>query len=151
MIRLQDLLLEAGELAPYPFTYNQWGTQFTTTRGTTYEVGCGVDGDGEMEISFGVIDDHGYRNTEITTGENDQYRIMSTIIAIVQRAVADRKPKKIYFGAYPTRIAMYMRYLTPLLRSYEIETKREDLVVMRRKGLLKRIAQYDWTGIKDKP
>ena len=47
-------------------------------------------------------------------------------------------------------IALYMRYIAPLLRVYEVDRQEAALVVLRRKGLLKRITQYDWTGIRDK-
>jgi hypothetical protein len=43
-----------------------------------------------------------------------------------------------------------MRYIAPLLRTYEVDRQEAALVVLRRKGLLKRVTQYDWTGIKNK-
>ena len=154
MIRLRDLLPEAAELTPYHFTYDaRWGAHFTTAAGTRYEVHYPVGADGYMEIGFGVYGESGTRDTEITTNEQDVYRVMSTIAAIVQRAVRDRRPSHIIFGASnsdPRRIALYMRYIAPLLRTYEVDRQEAALVVLRRKGLLKRVTQYDWTGIRDK-
>jgi hypothetical protein len=159
MIRLKDLLREAGELAAYPFNYDSsYGHgYFTTADGTRYEVRARAGADREMEISFGVYGDAGIGGNvdrEITTNAGDQYRIMSTVIAIVKRAVAEFKPHLIFFGASnndPRRIALYMRYIAPILRDYEISKQGVNFVELTRKGILKRITQFDWTGIKDKP
>ena len=157
MIRLIDLLREAGELAAYPFTYTPMGEGYFTTRdGTRYEVQARSGADREMEISFGVYSDEGIGGTvdrEIDTNAGDQWRIMSTVIAIVKRAVAEQKPQHIQFGASksdPRRIALYMRYIAPILSDYEVTHRRPDFVALQRKGLIRRITQWDWTGIKDK-
>lgn len=158
MIRLKTLLWEAGELAAYPFTYNSpiGEGYFTTQDGTRYEVRARAGADREMEVSFGVYSDEGIGGTvdrEINTNAGDQWRIMSTVTAIVKRAVAEQKPRLIQFGASksdPRRIGLYMRYIAPILRDYEVTHQGLDYVELQRKGLLKRITQFDWTGIKDK-
>lgn len=157
MIRLFDLLREAGELAAYPFTYTPMGDgYFTTSDGTRYQVQARAGSDREMEISFGVYSDEGIGGTVdryITTNAGDQWRIMSTVAAIVKRAVAEQKPKHIQFGASnsdPRRIGLYMRYIAPILQDYEITHRGSDYVALRRKGLIQRITQFDWTGIKNK-
>ena len=43
-----------------------------------------------------------------------------------------------------------MRYIAPLLRVYEVHRQEAALVVLRRKGLLKRVTHHDWSGIRDK-
>lgn len=156
MIRLINILREAGELAAYAFTYSPIGEGFFTTQdGTRYEVRARAGSDREMEVSFGVYSDEGIGGTvdrEINTNAGDQWRIMSTVSAIVKRAVAEQKPRHIYFGASksdPRRIALYMRYIAPILRDYEVTQHTADFVELQRKGLLRRITQWDWTGIKD--
>ncbi len=154
MIRLKTLLSEAGELAPFPFQYFSELKKATfTTNNADYEVtfyGTPYDKKNDMQISFGADVGTGNYDEEITTNANDQYRIMSTIAAIVKRAVAEQKPDVIYFNASnedPRRIALYMRYVTPLLRDYEIENRESTAVTLRKKGWFKRITQYDWSGI----
>jgi hypothetical protein len=158
MIRLKSLLLEVGELTPYPFQYfSELRKASFTTDNADYEVtfyGTPYSKKNDMQISFGADVGSGEYEEEITTNANDQYRIMSTITAIVKRAVAERKPNVIYFNASnedPRRIALYMRYVTPLLHDYEIEKREPTAVTLRKKGWVTPKTptkpKFDWTGI----
>ena len=140
MIRLKQLLQEAGELAAYPFQYFSAAryASFTTSQ-ADYRVtfyGTPYSKENDMRIAFGADVGSGEYEEEINTNINDQYRVMSTIAAIVKRAVEERKPKVISFIASnedPRRIALYMRYITPLLRDDEIETEDSTSVTFRKK------------------
>lgn len=154
MIRLTTLLREAGELPPYQFQYfSDLRNAVFTTDTTDYQVtfyGTPYSKENDMQISFGADIGSGDYEEEINTNRNEQYRVMSTVSAIIKRAVAERKPNIIYFNSSnedPRRIALYMRYVAPILRDYEIETQEPTKVVLRRKGWFKRITQFDWTGI----
>jgi hypothetical protein len=152
VIHLRDLLAEALA-APYRHQINidVRAASFETDSGTQYEVRFPVGSDGIMEVSFRAKQADGTYKYDIETGEHVVYRVLSTVIAIIQQVVKQIKPKEIAFGATPQRIRIYTRYIRDAFPGYTIEQQYDDFITLRRNTLKQRITQFDWTGIKDKP
>ena len=126
-MKLIDILLEIGEASSKPYEYNYIPSQrvayFDTDKGTHYKVAFGMDYDKEMEIAFGVVDGRDIMDYEIDTNEGNLFRVMSTIMKIINQAVSKLKPNKIIFGAAksdPRRMNMYRKYVTNNLKGYYI-------------------------------
>ena len=163
MIKMKHLLREIGEatLEPYAhhvdFRINQ--AYFTTDAGHQYEVDFRTDPRGVMEIHFAVIDAASGRPDQYTeTNEGATLRVMSTITAIIKKAVAKLSPREIVISAAKSdqrRMRLYRQYVAKHLSGYDEvagdaawstyrKTPKFDLM-----GVWRRRTQYDATGIKD--
>lgn len=153
MIRLKDLLREAGELPPYPYQYfGDLKRASFHSDNANYEVTFYNPGNlhkNDMEIEFSAQTDDRENRSISATNLHDQYRVMSTIVTISKRAIDEKKPTIVYFHSDdPRRIKLYKRYITPLLHDYDIREETDTKVVMRKKGWLQRLtSKFDWTGI----
>ena len=124
MIKLIDILKEIGEISSQPYEYSYDGPNyrayFTTEYNTKYKVIFKMV-DGRMDISFGVIydsdDDPDY---EVITNKGNMYRVMSTIINILNRATSEFKPDEIKFDSDNRRIKLYKNYIEKNLKGYSI-------------------------------
>jgi hypothetical protein len=91
-----------------------------------------------MEISFGVVDERDTMNYEIDTNEGNLFRIMSTIMKIINQAVSKLKPNRISFGAAksdPRRMNMYKKYITNNLKGYYVIFDKDAILVLQRNDL----------------
>jgi len=149
-MKLTDILREIGEASSTPYEYEYIkqlnSAYFTTDKGTQYKVKFGVDpSDKQMEIVFGVVDDSDNMNYEIDTNEGNLFRVMSTIMKIINQAVSDLKPNQIVFGAAksdPRRMNMYRKYAINNLKGYSVVQDANDVLVLQRDSLGKTIKQY---------
>jgi hypothetical protein len=161
---MKHLLQEIGEatLEPYAyrldFTINQ--AHFSSAAGHQYEVDFRTDPQGVMEIHFAVVDASGRPDQYTETNEGVTLRVMSTITAIIKKAVARLSPREIVISAAKSdqrRMRLYRQYVAKHLTGYDEvagdeawstykKTPKFDLM-----GIWKRRTQFDATGIKDKP
>jgi len=148
-MNLIDILYEIGEASATPYEYKYrphiQEAYFTTDEGTHYKVKFGVGSDKEMEITFGVVDESDDINYEIDTNEGNLFRVMSTIMKIINQAVSEFKPDQIVFGAAksdPRRMNMYRKYLESNLKGYSIIKDSNSVMLLQRDGLGKKINTY---------
>jgi hypothetical protein len=141
-MKLIDILHEIGEASAKPYEYNfipsRKEAYFDTDEGTPYKVAFGVDGDKEMEIAFGVVDGRDIMDYEIDTNEGNLFRVMSTIMKIINQAVSKFKPDKIVFGAAksdPRRMNMYRKYAINNLKGYYVVQDQNSVLVLQRNDL----------------
>ena len=121
MIKLLDILKEIGEISVTPYKYDYDKSKhkafFTTEDGTKYVVYFDIS-KGEMKVDFGVLyeeDDEGDDvDFEIKTNKGNIYRIMSTVISVIRKALSDFKPNQIKISSEPKRIRLYKMYIKNL-------------------------------------
>ena len=103
---LETIMSEIGDASkePYPFKrvtddYDEREYIFSTDSGFQYEVKVETyKEDGISRVGFSVIDkETGDTSYEYQTGENDVYKIMSTITAIVKKDLEDNPADIIEF------------------------------------------------------
>lgn len=148
-MNLIDILREIGETRTTPYEYNYSPKQkvayFDTDEGTSYKVAFGMGYDNEMEISFGVVDGRDIMDYEIDTNKGNIFRVMSTIMKIINQAVSQFKPDQIVFGAAksdPRRMNMYRKYVEKSLKGYTVVRDEDSIMVLQRDGIGKKIKQY---------
>ena len=85
--------------------------------GTKYVVYFDIS-KGEMKVDFGVLyeedDEDDDVDFEIKTNKGNIYRIMSTVISIIRKALSDFKPNQIKISSDPKRIRLYKIYIKNL-------------------------------------
>jgi hypothetical protein len=121
MIKLINILKETGEISvtPYEYDYDESKHKafFTTEDGTKYVVYFDIS-KGEMKVDFGVLyeedDEDDDVDFEIKTNKGNIYRIMSTVISIIRKALSDFKPNQIKISSDPKRIRLYKIYIKNL-------------------------------------
>ena len=121
MIKFINILKELGEISvtPYEYDYNKSKHKafFTTEDGTKYVVYFDIS-EGEMKVDFGVLyeedDEDDDVDFEIKTNKGNIYRIMSTVISIIRKALSDFKPNQIEISSDPKRIRLYKIYIKNL-------------------------------------
>lgn len=173
MIRLKTLLQEIGEANTEAYAYridfNTKTAQFRTASGLVYEVAFIVDPQGIMEVHFGVMDASGHVQQRIETNAGELYRVMSTVVTIIRKAVDRLAPRGIFVSAAKSddrRLRLYKRYIATHLSGYEEDTEYSDgpgqyeTAALYRKqrafntdaivGFWRKLTRFDWTGIKDK-
>ena len=155
MIRLKQLLAEIGEgsATPYPFQMYNGEAYFETAGGTMYQVTFPYGSDEIMEISFAVKGVDGRFEHDTETAESDVYRVMSTVIDIVKRAVEKLRPTQIVFGVAksdPRRMRLYRAYVMRGLPAYEVTAETASFLELTRRAKRGFFDRFDWTGIKDK-
>jgi hypothetical protein len=124
MIKLIYILKEIGDANSQSYEYSYDGSNyrayFTTEYDTQYKVIFKTTNN-RMEISFGVIynsdDDPDY---EVITNKGNIYRIMGTIIDIINRAISEFNPNEIKFDSDNRRIKLYKNYMEKNLKGYSI-------------------------------
>ena len=71
-----------------------------------------------MKVDFGVLyeedDEDDDVDFEIKTSKGNIYRIMSTVISIIRKALSDFKPNQIKISSDPKRIRLYKIYIKNL-------------------------------------
>ena len=71
-----------------------------------------------MKVDFGVLyeedDEDDDVDFEIKTNKGNIYRIMSTVISIIRKALSDFKPNQIKISSDPKRIRLYKIYIKNL-------------------------------------
>jgi hypothetical protein len=147
-MKLTDILREIGEASSIPYEYKYSGdfreAYFTTDKGTQYKVSFG-DEYGEMEIAFGTVDGSDNINYEIDTNEANIFRVMSTVMKIINQAIAEFKPKTIVFGASksdPRRMNMYRKYAVNNLKGYSVVQDAHDVLVLQRDSLKDKLKKH---------
>jgi hypothetical protein len=148
-MKLTDILREIGEASSSPYKYKYIKetkeAYFTTDEGTQYKVSFWVDPtDKQMEIRFGVVDSSDNMDYEIDTNEGNLFRVMSTIMKIINQAVSELKPNTILFSAAksdPRRMNMYRKYITTNLKEYSIVQDMGGVMVLQRDSLGKKLKQ----------
>jgi hypothetical protein len=120
MIKLVDLLKEIGETSTTPYKYDydisKRKAYFTTEDDIKYIVYFDIS-KGEMKVNFGVRYEDDYdedADFDIMTNKGNIYRIMSTVISIIRKAVSEFKPNQIEISSDPKRIRLYKIYLKTL-------------------------------------
>jgi hypothetical protein len=158
IMKLTDILREIGEASSAPYDYKYSGdlyeAYFTTDKGTPYKVNFGIDEYGEMEISFGTVDERDNMNYEIDTNEGNLFRVMSTVMKIINQAIAQFKPSIISFGATksdPRRMNMYRKYVVNNIKGYSIAHDKDSFLTLQRdtlKDKLKKTFKITENGMK---
>ena len=121
MIKFINILKELGEISVTPYEYDYDKSKhkafFTTEDGTKYVVYFDISKE-EMKVDFGVLyeedDEDDDVDFEIKTSKGNIYRIMSTIISIIRKALSDFKPNQIKISSDPKRIRLYKIYIKNL-------------------------------------
>lgn len=120
MIKLTDLLKEIGETYATPYEYDYNGPEhkafFTTEHGDEYIVYFDMSKE-EMKVNFGIRYEDDYdedADFETITNKGNIYRIMSTVISIIHKAVSEFKPNQIKISSDPKRIRLYKTYIRNL-------------------------------------
>ena len=121
MIKFINILKELGEISVTPYEYDYDKSKhkafFTTEDGTKYVVYFDIS-KGEMKVDFGVLyeedDEDDDVDFEIKTSKGNIYRIMSTVISIIRKALSDFKPNQIKISSDPKRIRLYKIYIKNL-------------------------------------
>ena len=124
MIKLINLLKEIGNANTQSYEYYYDGPNyrayFTTEYNIQYKVSFKTINN-RMDISFGVIyDSDDDPDFEIITNKGNIYRIMSTIISIINRAIPEFNPNEIKFDSDNRRIKLYKNYIEKNLKGYII-------------------------------
>ena len=124
MIKLIDILKEIGDAYSQSYEYSYDGPNyrayFTTEYNTQYKVTFETINN-RMNISFGVIyDSDDDPDFEVITNKGNIYRIMSTIISIINRAISEFNPNEIKFDSDNRRIKLYKKYIEKNLKGYSI-------------------------------
>ena len=124
MIKLIDILKEIGDAYSQSYEYSYDGSNykayFTTEHNTQYKVIFETINN-RMNISFGVIyDSDDDPDFEVITNKGNIYRIMSTIISIINRAISEFNPNEIKFDSDNRRIKLYKNYIEKNLKGYNI-------------------------------
>ena len=124
MIKLIDILKEIGDAYSQSYEYSYDGPNyrayFTTEYNTQYKVTFETINN-KMNISFGVIyDSDDDPDFEVITNKGNIYRIMSTIISIINRAISEFNPNEIKFDSDNRRIKLYKNYIEKNLKGYSI-------------------------------
>ena len=124
MIKLIDILKEIGDADSQSYEYSYDGSNykayFTTEHNTQYKVIFETINN-RMNISFGVIyDSDDDPDFEVITNKGNIYRIMSTIISIINRAISEFNPNEIKFDSDNRRIKLYKNYIEKNLKGYNI-------------------------------
>ena len=124
MIKLIDILKEIGDAYSQSYEYSYDGSNykayFTTEHNTQYKVIFETINN-RMNISFGVIyDSDDDPDFEVITNKGNIYRIMSTIISIINRAISEFNPNEIKFDSDNRRIKLYKNYIEKNLKGYSI-------------------------------
>ena len=131
-----------GNLTPYPYnkinTYNENFEFSFITENRTYEVTF-FKNIFLNSYSISFKEQKGKYNQDLN--DNNQYKIMSTIIAIVKKVVADTNPISLMFSGYKTkgnddqrRNNMYCAYVAKHLTStYELKTFDDEYYYIRKK------------------
>jgi hypothetical protein len=78
-----------------------------------------------MLIAFGVIYDSNYDDDddldyEVITNKGNIYRVMSTVMSIINRAVSEFKPNEISIDSNDRKIKLYKNYIGKHLKGYNI-------------------------------
>ena len=121
MIKFINILKELGEISVTPYEYDYDKSKhkafFTTEDGTKYVVYFDISKE-EMKDDFGVLyeedDEDDDVDFEIKTSKGNIYRIMSTVISIIRKALSDFKPNQIKISSDPKRIRLYKIYIKNL-------------------------------------
>lgn len=117
MIKFINILKELGEISVTPYEYDYDKSKhkafFTTEDGTKYVVYFDIS-KGEMKVDFGVLYEEDDVDFEIKTNKGNIYRIMSTVISIIRKALSDFKPNQIKISSDPKRIRLYKIYIKNL-------------------------------------
>lgn len=153
MIRLKHILAEIGEasLTPYPYHMYNGEAYFETAAGTMYRVNFDHGSDDVMEIAFSTQNPQGGWEHDVETAESDVYRIMSTVVAIVRKAVDKQRPSQILFGVAksdPRRMQLYRAFVLKALHGYSISQETASFMQLQRDGSL--ASRFDWTGTRGK-
>ena len=128
MIKLVDILKEIGDANSQPYEYSYDGSNykayFTTEYNTQYKVSFKIV-DGRMLIAFGVIYDSDYDDDddldyEVITNKGNIYRVMSTVMSIINRAISEFNPNEIKFDSNDRKIKLYKNYIEKHLKGYSI-------------------------------
>jgi hypothetical protein len=144
---LESALKEIGDASkePYPFKritdeYDERKYTFASDAGFIYEVKIETIGGSPMEpiiarVGFGVIDETDYISYVKQTGENDVYRIMATITAIVKKDIKSNHADIIEFSPSKregsntdedpmsnVRTQLYSRYIKTQWPNSEVQT-----------------------------
>jgi hypothetical protein len=128
MIKLVDILKEIGDANFQPYEYSYDGSNhrayFTTEYDTKYKVSFKIV-DGRMLIAFGVIYDSDYDDDddldyEVITNKGNIYRVMSTVMSIINRAISEFNPNEIKFDSNDRKIKLYKNYIEKHLKGYNI-------------------------------
>jgi hypothetical protein len=155
MIRLKHILAEIGEAnaTPYPYKMHNGEAYFETAGGTMYQVTFPYGSDEVMEVAFAAQGSDGRFEHDTETAESDVYRVMSTVIDIVKRAVEKLRPTQIVFGVAksdPRRMRLYRSYVTRGLTQYEVTAETASFLELTRRAKRGFFDRFDWTGIKNK-
>jgi hypothetical protein len=157
MIQLKHILAEIGEATAPPYPYNMYRDEayFKTQRGTLYQVSFPYGSDDVMEIAFATKDPNGESETgwsyDVETAESDTYRVMSTIMEIVRKAVDKIHPGTVVFGVAksdPRRMRLYRAYMLRAMQGYSVSEETVSHIELIRNNSAD--TQFDWTGIKNK-
>jgi hypothetical protein len=110
---LEEVLSEIGDATKEPYgpidtitndkAERQYG--FSTPAGSIYEVTIETIDDGpemgrpvKAVVKFGIIEQDGDISYDAQTGENDIYRVMSTIVSIVKKDLESNPAEEIVFS-----------------------------------------------------
>ena len=124
MIKLIDILKEIGNANTQSYEYSYDGPNyrayFTTEHNIQYKVSFKIINN-RRDISSGVIyDSDDDPDFEVITNKGNIYRIMSTIISIINRAISEFNPNEIKFDSDNKRIKLYKNYIEKNLKGYII-------------------------------
>lgn len=118
---------------------------FTTDSGIDYEVRFARKRDNLLKatIAFGVLNDEYEGEEYVLTNKGEVYRVMHTIVQIVQMYMDEHPNVKSYeFSGEPTpkdtprnenrRLKLYTRYLNKIFdSSWKIKTEKDKMVISK--------------------